>query len=239
VRLGEEPDGGVEVPPATEHQEEGERQDDHQRGDEPGGADDYVPRGQEEVADRLTQLAANVTELLAEPLEDPTQPVLPGEPLEVLRRPLRRLGHSDDEVAQPPYLVDQQGDEDTRHEQQPHHQRQVNEQDGERAPDQPVTPLQPVDRGVEHRRQEEGDDEPADEGAYLPEQEEGAQRHGRGQDGQGHGPHHLGRRGANPHAPAPCTGRPVPRERSGVQTGASSVRQPATRAALPASRPST
>jgi hypothetical protein len=44
-----------------------------------------------------------------------------------------------------------------------------------RALDQAVAPLEPVYGRVEHRGQKEGDDEPAYEGAHLPEQEQSAQ----------------------------------------------------------------
>ena len=75
---------------------------------------------------------------------------------------------------------------------------QVGERYGEGALHQPVAALEPIDSRVEHRRKEEGDDEPADEGPDLPEQEERAKHHGRGQEGYGHRAHHLRRRGACP-----------------------------------------
>src|SRR5829696_3917773 len=65
-------------------------------------------------------------------------------------------------------------------------------------PDQGVAPLEPVYGRVEHRRQEEGDYEPTDEGPDLPEQEERAKHHGHAQEGYGHRAHHLGWRGARP-----------------------------------------
>src|SRR5215211_8388698 len=58
--------------------------------------------------------------------------------------------------------------------------------------------LEPVDRRVEHRRQKEGDDEPANERAYLPEEEERAQHHHCGQQGNGDRAHDLRSRGAYP-----------------------------------------
>src|SRR5215208_5266330 len=74
----------------------------------------------------------------------------------------------------------------------------VGEPYGEGALDEPVSALEPVYGRVEHRRQKEGDDEPTDEGPDLPEQEERAKHHGRGQEGYGHRAHHLSRRGACP-----------------------------------------
>ena len=76
--FGEELYPGVDVPLAAQDQEEGDRQDGYERGDEPGGADDHISGRQEEVVRRLPRLAPNVTELVAESLEKPTQPVLLG-----------------------------------------------------------------------------------------------------------------------------------------------------------------
>ena len=42
MSLGEEPYPGVDVSLFAQDQEEGERQDGHQRGDEPGRANDYI-----------------------------------------------------------------------------------------------------------------------------------------------------------------------------------------------------
>jgi hypothetical protein len=172
VCLGEEPYPGVHVPLAAQEQEERERQDGRQRGDEPGGANGYSSGGREEVPEQLSQLLPQIVELVAEPLEDPTEPVLLGEPLNVFRRSLWSLSRGGNETGKTIDLVDQHGQKDPHHKEQRHHYSQVGERYGKGALDQPVASLEPVDRRVEHRCQKECDDEPADERAYLPEQEE-------------------------------------------------------------------
>src|SRR5215208_50906 len=77
--------------------------------------------------------------------------------------------------------------------------------------DQPMASLEPVDRRVEHRRQKEGDDEPANERAYLPEEEERAQHHHCGEQGNGHRAHDLRSRGAYPPSILAGHGRVLPR----------------------------
>jgi hypothetical protein len=185
---------------AAQDQEERERQDGRQRGEEGGGAYGYLPGGREEVPYHLAQLLPQIGQLGIEPLQEPTEAVLLGEVLDVLRRPFGRLGRGVDELGKTVYLVDQQGQEDPHHEQQHNHQRQVGDSYGDGPLDQAVAPLQPVDGRVEHRRQKEGDDEPADEGLYLPQEEERAQHHHHGEQGGGDGAHNLRGRGARPPA---------------------------------------
>src|SRR5215212_1649394 len=94
-----------------------------------------------------------------------------------LRRPLMyRVGPSGDWAAvltpdEAVYLIDQQGQEDHHDEEQHHNQSHVGERDGEGAFDQAVALLEPVHDRVEHRRKEQGDDEPAHEGPDLPQEE--------------------------------------------------------------------
>src|SRR5215211_1409976 len=110
-----------------------------------------------------------LVELVAEPLEEPTKPVILGEPLDVLRRTLGGVGRGADELDEAIYLVDQHGHEDPHHQQQRHQYSQVGEPYGEGALHEPVSALEPVYGRVEHRRQKEGDNKPTDEGPDLPE----------------------------------------------------------------------
>jgi hypothetical protein len=141
VWLGKKLYPSVEIPLAAQDQEEGDRQDGHQRGDKPGSANDHISGGQEEVAGRLPQLAPNIIDLFAEPLEHPTQPVLLGETLKLFCRSLRSLRHGDNEIDQTLDLVDQHGQEDLHQKEQRHHQPQVGEHYGEAALDQSVASL--------------------------------------------------------------------------------------------------
>ena len=89
VSLGEEPYPGVDVSLFAQDQEEGERQDGYQRGDEPGCANDYIsPVDKRNFLAAIPNWLRTSLELLAEPLERPTQVALL-RPLKVLRRPLR------------------------------------------------------------------------------------------------------------------------------------------------------
>jgi hypothetical protein len=85
------------------------------------------------------------------------------------------LSHGGDKADQTPDFADHHGHEDTQYHDQPHHHPQVGHQDGEAAIEAML--LEPADRRVEHRRQEEGEYAPADEGAYLPQQKECDQHH--------------------------------------------------------------
>ena len=149
-------------------------------------------------AEQLPKLVPQGGDLVAEPLEEPAETALLGDAPDVFGWPFRGLSRGYNEVDEPPYLVDQQGQKDPRHEQQRHQHPEVGERYGQRALDQVVAPLEPVDSRVEHSRQEEGDDKPADEGAHLPEQEESAYHHRHGEQGDGDHAHHLRSRGAYP-----------------------------------------
>ena len=91
-----------------------------------------------------SQLLPELVELVAEPLEESTKPVVLGEPLDVFRRPLRGVGRGGDEFDQTIYLVDQHGHEDPHHQEQRHQYSQVGEPYGEGALHEPVSALQPV-----------------------------------------------------------------------------------------------
>src|SRR3712207_5719440 len=97
MRLGKEPYPSVEIPFAAHEQEERERQNCRQRGDEPGGANGYSSGGGEDVPQQRSQFVPETFELVAEPLEEPTKPVLLGEPLNVFGRPLRSICRGGDE----------------------------------------------------------------------------------------------------------------------------------------------
>src|SRR5215211_4122196 len=103
-----------------------------------------------------------------------------------------------DEFDEAIYLVGEHGHEDPHHQEQRHQYPQVGEPYGEGALHEPVSALEPVYGRVEHRRQKEGDHEPADEGPDLPQEEERAKHHSRGQEGYGHCANHLSRRGTCP-----------------------------------------
>jgi hypothetical protein len=107
--------------------------------------------------------------MVAEPLQEPPEAVILGEPLDVFSGTLGGVGRSGDELDEAVYLVGEHGQEDAHHQQQRHQYSKVGEPYGEGALHQPVSALEPVDGRVEHRRQKEGDHEPAYEGAYLPE----------------------------------------------------------------------
>src|SRR5919108_6109954 len=94
---------------STQDQEEGERQDGYQCGDERGSASDHISGRQQEVTRCPPQLAANILDLVAEPLEHPTEPILPGEALEVFCRSFGSLRHGCYELDQALDLVDKQG----------------------------------------------------------------------------------------------------------------------------------
>ena len=78
--------------------------------------------------------------------------MLLGEPLEVLRRPLRSPSYRDNEVDQAFDLGYQQRHENAHHKDQRHHEPQVDEHYGQGAFDQSVASLEPVDRRVEGKR---------------------------------------------------------------------------------------
>src|SRR5215212_4521227 len=104
VPLREEPHPGVDVPVAAQDQEERERKHGRQRGEEGGGAYGYLPGGREEVPYHLAQLLPQIGQLGIEPLQEPTEAVLLGEALDVLRRPFGRLGRGVDELGKTVYL---------------------------------------------------------------------------------------------------------------------------------------
>ena len=81
-------------------------QDGYQRGDEPGSANDHISGGGSYWL--TSQLAADIIDLVAEPLEHPTELVLPGEALEVFCR-TRSLCHGCNELDQALDLVDKNG----------------------------------------------------------------------------------------------------------------------------------
>src|SRR5215217_3469640 len=185
MRLGEEPYPSVHIPLAAKEQKEGECQYGRERGDEPGGANGYSSGGREEVPEQRSQFVPETFELVAEPLEESTETVLLGEPLDVFGRPLRGVSRGGDEFGQPIYLVDQHGQEDPNHEDQRYQQPQVGERYGDGALDQAVAPLQPVYGRVENRSQEQGDNEPADEGPDLPQEKQRSQHHHHSEQGCG------------------------------------------------------
>jgi hypothetical protein len=109
VGFREEPHPRVEIPLAAHEQEEREREHCCQSGDEPGGTNGYSSGGGEEVLDQRSQFVPKILDLVAEPIEEPTEPGLLGEPLEIFRWPLGSLSRSNYEVDQTVDLVDQQG----------------------------------------------------------------------------------------------------------------------------------
>src|SRR5918995_7224802 len=102
MRLGEEPYAGVHVPLAAKDQKEGECQYGRERGDEPGGANGYSSGGREEVPEQRSQFVPETFELVAEPLEEPTEAVLLGEPLDVFGWPLRGVSGGGGEIGEAP-----------------------------------------------------------------------------------------------------------------------------------------
>ena len=99
-------------------------------------------------AEQLPKLVPQGGDLVAEPLEEPAETALLGDAPDVFGWPFRGLSRGYNEVDEPPYLVDQQGQKDPRHEQHRHQHPEVGERYGQRALDQVVAPLEPVDRGV-------------------------------------------------------------------------------------------
>src|SRR5215207_9769749 len=191
VSFWEESYPGVHIPLAAQEQEEGERKDGSQRGDHLGHAKCYLPAGGQEVLEQPSQLLPEFVELVAEPLEEPTKPVILSEPLDVFRRPLRSVSRGGNELDKAIYLVGEHGQEDPHDQEQPHQYSQVGEPYSEGALHEPVSALEPVYGRVEHRRKEKCDDKPAHEGAYLPEQEERAKNYGCGEQGEGDRAYHL------------------------------------------------
>src|SRR5918992_946423 len=64
------------------------------------GTSGYGSGGGEDVSDQRSQFVPEIFDLVAEPLEEPTKPVLLGEPPDVLRRSLRGVGRGGDELDQ-------------------------------------------------------------------------------------------------------------------------------------------
>ena len=107
--LREEPHPRVHVALAAQEQEERERQDGRKRGYEPCGPKGYLSGGQEEILEQLPELVPKGGELVAEPLEEPTEAVLLGDSPDIFRRPFGSLGRGDYEVDKGVDLIDQQG----------------------------------------------------------------------------------------------------------------------------------